>query len=142
MNSKIFALALILSIWTLEIECSLNPLITNWVSSTGYGYGAFSGIRADILQIYYTKNKVFINCNSIPSYSIGPWASNPNNATAQNFTVSFALSPSSATTKTATKLGVNGLFTNGVAMFNAWDGNSYNTVWERNAYFIEGVSFG
>lgn len=123
---------------------SLNddPLLTSWVQSTGYGQGNYSDVYADIMAIYFTVRKVFINANSIPSYSIGPWNENPNVAIAQNFTISFPRFPVPALTKTATSLGVNGLFTNGVGIFNAWDARTYNTIWQTNAYIVEGVSFG
>ena len=119
---------------------SLNPIITNWIQSTGTGY---NGTRADVLSIYYTSTDVYISANSIPSYSIGPWASNPNTPSAQNFVVRFPLSPSAASTKTATMMGTNGLWKNGVAIYNAKDGYSYNSlgVWNRNAYYWEGVSY-
>ena len=114
---------------------SLNPVITNWVNSTGTGYG---GYRADIKKIMYTSTDVYIFCNSIPSYTIGPW-SNPNVPSAQNWILKFTLSPSAASTKTATGLGAIGVWKNGVAMYNAWDGYSYNSlgVWNRNAYYWE-----
>lgn len=141
LNQIFLGIIISLAVSPVRIEC-LDARITSWIQSTGYGYGAFSGYRADVMQIYYTKNKVFVNANSIPSYSIGPWTKNPNNASAQNYTTSFPMSPSAATTKTATGLGVNGLYTNGVAIFNGWDGTSYNTVWQQNAYVYEGISFG
>lgn len=122
----------------------LGPRITSWIKSTGYGYGNFSSYRADVMQIYVTKERVYINSNSIPSYSIGPWNDDPNTAAAQNFTVSFPLRPEIAKTKTATSLGPVGLYTNGVAIFNGWDGTTYNndSVWQVNAFMKEGISFG
>lgn len=134
-----FAISLLAATWS--TEC-LNPAITSWINSTGYGYGSYSSIRANVMKIYYTNTRVYINVNSMPSYSIGPWPKNPNTPSAKNYIVSFPLSPSSASTKTATSLGVTGFFTNGVSIYNAWDGTSYNTVWQQNAYYFEGVSFG
>lgn len=118
---------------------TLNPIITNWVKSTGTGYG---GYQANIESIYYTSTNVFITANSIPSYSIGPWTGNPNVPKAQGFTFKFPLSPSPATAKMATMMGPNGMLTNGVAFYNAKDGFSYNnqSVWNRNAYIWEYVS--
>jgi hypothetical protein len=138
---KFKPLILLIAIAIIENISCLNPAINNWKNSTGYGAGAFSNIRANVLKIYYTSNYVYINANSIPSYAIGPWSHNPNNATAQNFIYSFPLNPTSASTKKATGLGAIGLFTNGVEMYNAMDGNVYNTYWYRNAYMIEGISF-
>lgn len=113
-----------------------NPVVINWVQSTGTGYGSY---QANIKSIYYTSLYAFISANSIPSYSIGPWSNNPNVPTPQNWTIKLPLSPSAASTKTATSMGVNGLWTNGVGIYNAKDGYSYNnlSVWNRNAYYWE-----
>ena len=66
------------------IKCLYNdPLLTSWIQSTGYGQGNYSEVYANVMAIYFTIRKVFINANSIPSYSIGPWNDNPNVAIAQ-----------------------------------------------------------
>ena len=47
------------------------------------------------------------------------------------------------TTKTAIPMGTAGILLNGVSLYNANDGNTYNNsgVWYRNAYFFEAYSF-
>ena len=129
----------IFSISVLIVACSaasLNPIITNWKNSTGAGYG---GYTADITKIAYGASYVFISCNSIPTYSIGPWSDNPNTPLPQGWSVKFPLTPSYSSTKTETKMGLIGLWTNGLGIYNAKDGYSYNSlgVWNRNAYFWE-----
>ena len=51
--------------------------------------------------------------------------------------------PQSAATKRANNLGAVGFWKDGVAIYNANDGNSYNnkSVWYRNAYYWEGNFF-
>lgn len=123
--------------------CSAQPLLTSWKQSTGYGVSPYDTIRADVMKIYYDDRYVYINTNSMPSYQIGPWRANPNRPLAQDFTLVFPVNPSAAASGTNmdTRLGVTGLFTNGLAMYNAYDGVAVNTYWQRNAWVFEGVSF-
>jgi hypothetical protein len=58
--------------------------------------------------------------------------------------VKIPLNPTAATTRTTSiPLGTVGILLNGVSLYNANDGNSYNSagVWYRNAAFFEGYSF-
>lgn len=120
---------------TKSSSTTLNPIITNWITTVTTGY---SGYQANVLKIYYDTSKVYVSCNSIPSYTIGPW-SNPNVAKPQNWTLSLPLTPTTPTTKMETMMGVIGLWKNGVGIYNAKDGYSYNnqSVWNRNAYYWE-----
>ena len=100
-----------------------------------------NAIKTDVLSVKYDSSYVYVNTNSVPSYSIGPWTANPNTPSAQNAIAKFALKPSNASTASVVGLGPIGLWSNGVAIFNGLDGMTYNTVWHRNAYFFEGISF-
>ena len=118
-----------------------DPVITSWIQTTGNGYNS---IEADVKKVQYSDNYVYVSANSIPSYDIGPWPNNPNDATAQDFTYKFTRNPSENTgTKTTVGLGAMGMWSNGVVIFNADDGQTYNNegVWKRNAYVWEGESF-
>ena len=55
----------------------------------------------------------------------------------------FPRTPSVSSTKTSSGMGNIGLWVNGVSIYNADDGYSYNNqgLWNRNAYMFEGVSF-
>jgi hypothetical protein len=130
-----------LSIFLLPfLVLSQENTITKWKTSTGTGY---SGITADVTKVYYDSSFVYVSANSIPSYTIGPnWLKNPNTPGAQDYTFKFLRTPRAQTgTKRTVGLGTIGLWIDGVAMYNADDGQRYNTVWRRNAYLWEGESF-
>jgi YHYH protein/Secretion system C-terminal sorting domain len=130
----------------------LNPVITSWVINTtgltGYNCSGCTpavggNIPANVQSVYYDATYAYISTQSIPSYNIGPWASNPNTPSAQNKIFRFKQTPTNNATHTTTPLGNIGVWSNGVGVFNAKDGMSYNNagVWNRNAYYYEGISF-
>lgn len=123
-----------------KVNGQTDPVIRNWKKTTGTGYGGYAN---NVLSVKYSSNYVYVKSNSIPSYSVGPWSSNPNLPTAQGYTFKFPRYPTSASTKVSTMLGPIGIWTDGVAAFNADDGQSYlrQGVWKRNAYVFEGISF-
>ena len=91
------------------------PELASWklnlTGATGYG-----GLPANVQQVRYSTGSVYINCSSIPSYSIGPWPMNPNTPTNQNFLLRIPRTPVENTgAKTSTPLGPVGSWTNGVA---------------------------
>lgn len=124
-------------------KAQLGPVVTSWIlnptNATGYG-----GIVTNVQQVQYSANNVYVSASCIPSYSIGPWPSNPNTPSNQNFVYKFTRTPQqNTTTPTTVGMGHIGVWTNGVSIFNVSDGMSYNNagVWNRNAYFWEGISF-
>ena len=123
------------------ISCQLTPLITNWTKSTGAGY---KGYTNNVYKVEYSTDYVYVSTNSIPSYDIGPWPTNPNDAKAQSFTFKFPRNPTyNNGAKIAVPLGHIGLWINGVSIYNADDGQTWENkgVWKRNAYLWEGASF-
>jgi len=121
----------------------IGPEITSWVrnknNATGYG-----GIPSNVQLVQYTVTQVYVSATCIPGYSIGPWNNNPNTPVNKNFVYKFTRNPQKNTgTLTAVGLGHTGVWSNGVSIFNADDGQTYNNegVWHRNAYFFEGSSF-
>lgn len=138
---KIFVLISLLACY-LSVQCQqvTDPVITKWTKSTGTGYG---GYLNNVNKIQYSNDYAYISTNSIPSYSIGPWPTNPNNAKGLSFTFKFTRKPTVVATKTKVPLGHIGLWINGVALYDGNDGMSYNNlkIWNRNAYYWEGVSF-
>jgi hypothetical protein len=117
------------------------PLIKNWVESTG---GTYDGSYTDVTGIYYDSNYVYITANGLPDYTIGPWNDNPNSATGQSYSFQITRNPKQNTgTKTVTQMGAIGFWKNGLPIYNAEDGYSYNSLgyWNRNAGAIEYVSF-
>lgn len=129
-----------------------DPAITSWkVNRTGLTgnspvasiHATVSLIQADVTRVRYTATNAYINSNGVPSHPIGPWANNPNSTTSQNRLLRIPRAPVVQTgTRTATPLGPVGVLLNGVAIFNAKDGRSYNNlnVWNQNAYVVEGPS--
>lgn len=126
-----------------QTKAQLGPIVTSWIlnptNATGYG-----GIVTNVQQVQYSTNNVYVSASCIPSYSIGPWNSNPNTPVNQNFVYKFTRNPQQNTgSPTTVGMGHTGVWTNGVSIFNVSDGMSYNNagVWNRNAYFFEGISF-
>ncbi|HEU4716842.1 MAG TPA: YHYH protein, partial [Bacteroidia bacterium] len=121
----------------------LTPEITSWVINTT-GATGYNSIPSDVQTVQYSATQVYVSCTCIPGYSIGPWNANPNTPTNQNFVYKITRNPVQNTgTPVTTPLGHIGVWSNGVSVFNAKDGMTYNNagVWNRNAYYYEGVSF-
>lgn len=120
-----------------------QPEVSTWIVNplieTGYG-----GYETNVQTVDYSANNVYIACTCIPGYDIGPWAGNPNTPANQNFVFKITRNPAvNNGTKIATPLGHIGLWSNGVSIFNALDGFSYNSdnVWHQDAVVNEGSSF-
>ncbi len=138
----LFALCIILfSMHTMHAQ--ISPEISCWVINTS-GATGYNGIPSNVQTVQYSTNNVYISCTCIPGYSIGPWQGNPNVASNQNFVFKITRNPQQNTgTLTNVGLGHTGVWSNGVSVFNADDGMTYNNqgVWHRNAFFWEGSSF-
>ncbi len=120
-----------------------SPVITSWILNTNNATG-YGGILTNVQVIQYDAANVYVSCTCIPGYSIGPWNGNPNMPSNQNFVFKITRNPQKNTgTPTVMGLGPIGVWSNGVALFNASDGMTYNNdgVWHRNAYYFEGPSF-
>lgn len=120
-----------------------GPVITSWIidpgNETGYG-----GYATNVQTVAYTATDVYVACTCIPGYDIGPWAGNPNTPANQDFLFRITRTPqANANTPVSTPLGHIGVWRNGVSIFNAKDGMSYNGqgIWERDALVFEGGSF-
>ncbi len=139
-KNYIFALALAMPV---AAAAQLSPVITSWVLNTT-GATGYGGISSNVQTVQYSATQVYVSSTCIPGYSIGPWNSNPNTPSNQNFVHKFTRSPQQNTgTATVVGLGSIGVWSNGVSIFNAKDGMSYNNagVWNRNALYYEGISF-
>lgn len=144
MKSRYFltGAVIFLTLWG-QITAQTAPEITAWklnrTNATGY-----NGLPADVQRVQYSATAVYVNASGIPSYSIGPWQMNPNVPANRNYLFKIARNPQpKAGTKDSVGLGAIGVWVNGVPMYNADDGMSYNNngTWKRNAYVYEGVSF-
>jgi hypothetical protein len=101
----------------------LNTTNTYAYSSNSAIEADVSGILANVQVVAYTSTETYIKTTGLPSYSLGPFPTDPNTPTNQNRTFEITRTPTVNTgTKTATALGAIGVAVNGVAFFNAWDG--------------------
>ncbi len=135
-------------LYNINIASGTSTIVTDATiiylkTTTGKGVGGGSSYVNNVYKIQYSTNYTYVSTNSVPSYGIGPWAANPNNAAAQAFTFKIPRYPTVPTIKTAVPLGHFGVWIDGVSMYNAWDAVSYNSlgVWQRNAYVWEKISF-
>lgn len=128
---------------SLSLSSQTTPEITSWIINTTNATG-YAGIVTNVQQVQYSANNVYVSASCVPSYSIGPWAGNPNTPVNQNFVYKITRNPQQNTGAAApVGMGHIGVWTNGVSVFNVSDGMSYNNagVWNRNAFFWEGASF-
>jgi len=122
-----------------------GPEITSWILNlNGATNPSYPNYLTNVQNVCYTSSDVYISCTCIPGYDIGPWSQNPNQPANQNFVFKISLNPQENTgNKTKTPMGHIGVWSNGVSIFNAEDGMSYQNqgVWNQNALYFEGVSF-
>lgn len=148
----------------LSLQAQTNPAITSWLQNTStYGSHYVSGNStviqddglANVQKVQYSDDWVYVTATGIPAYPTGPFLDgNPSLATDQDAIFQLPLNPSENTSgSTATRPGNNGIFINGVALFDYQDGVSYNLsngedqggpsggrgdgVWNRDAIVAE-----
>ena len=115
-----------------------NPAITGWLINDqglmgshyvqGNSAPISDNVAANVQQVQYSNNWVYVHTNGIPSYVTGPFLDgNPSLATDQNAIFKFPLNPVQNTgTPSPTTGGNIGVFVNGVALFDYRDGVSWN----------------
>ena len=128
---------------TTTTSSASTKIITSWTASSGAtGYG---GYTANVKNVYFNSTFVWILTNSIPSYTVGNgtsyWGRDPYKPKPQNATYRLPRYPSYSSAKTKISMGSMGFWKDGVGIFNPSDGYSYNSkgVWNRNAYYWEGI---
>lgn len=115
---------------------SVGPLTTSPGSTKLSGATAYGGLTTatygETQRVRYTDTNVYVNSNGLPA-TMGPWFEGDTNAGVfTNFpsssSVLFTLprSTSVASSKSSTGMDSQGLFVNGVPLFNFLDGNSYS----------------
>ena len=130
-------------LFPLLLSAQTGPEITSWILNTT-GQTGYGGILTNVQQVQYSTNNVYVTTTCIPDYSIGPWSNNPNTPVNQNFVFKITRNPVANTGNAiVTPLGHIGVWSNGVSVFNAKDGMSYNNqgFWSRDALVFEGISF-
>lgn len=151
---KIFTLIILLG-FTAGLQAqTLGPEVTSWILNQGetgqyYMQGNStpqnSGHLANVQQVQYSTNNVYVTTTGIPGYAIGPYLDgNPAQAGAQTYLFRIPRNPQQNTgTLTSTGLGHIGVLSNGVPIYNASDAMSYNNqgIWNRNAVAMENDGF-
>jgi len=131
-----------------------QPVLQSLLVNAGGAHGNSSSqsvnavvslIDADVEGVWIAGDSVYVRAAGVPSYSIGPWTDgNPAVASDRNWLFRVAGSPRENTgAKSAVPLGAIGFYVNGVPIYNAKDGMSYNNqgVWNRNAIVFEADGF-
>ena len=138
---KILLSAVLLFFVTIS-NAQITPEIYSWKQNLT-GATGYNGIPADVQEVYYSANYSYVKCTGIPSYTIGPWAMNPNTPANQNWVFKIARFPVPDPTPSAAGNGQIGVLINGVVLFNGGDAMSYNNqnIWHRLAQDFEAVSF-
>ena len=144
---------------SLTVHLAAQPAITSWKLNTTGETGTYTlqngtkgTLPANVQLVQYDATYVYVSASGIPSYDIGPFPGNPNVPANQHYVAAFPRTPVVPATKAPTQLGVNGLYVNGVAMFNADDGNSWRNsshtespqgdgIWHRNGGTVEAIGF-
>lgn len=121
------------------LQAQTNPAITNWLINTdgttgrhyvqGNSTPIVDAVLANVQQVQYSTNWVYVSTTGVPSYITGPFLDgNPSLTTNQNAIFKISLNPTmNAGAGTVTSGGNIGIFINGVAMFDYRDGVAWNT---------------
>jgi len=135
--------------------------VTTWSRGTGV---QSTPTYADVHQVDYSNEWVYIHTTGLASYVMGPWYLNaaktnlfPNYPSNTGTKHRFPRVPAIPTTKTLTGLGATGRMVNGVSIFDSRDAFSYSNanaadatpggsftgdgIWNRDGYHNEGVTF-
>jgi hypothetical protein len=138
MNQKISLFGILLV--GFSIFAQTNPAITKWLqNTTAFGSYYTSGnstpiamtVLSNCQQVRFNTTDVYINATGIPAYPTGIFSGdgNTNLAGNQNAIYKLPLNPTQNTgTFTATSGGNNGIFINGVSLFDYRDGVAYSAT--------------
>lgn len=167
MKRNLFILGMVISVASWGQQ---NPAITQWLINNDNTMGSHyvqgnsvaiqDNVLANVQQVAYSAQWVYVTTNGIPAYTTGPFMDgNPSLATDQNAIFKFPLNPVQNTgTPVSTTGGNIGVFINGVALFDYRDGVSWNNntqaegggpipgppgqgIWNRDAIVAERVGF-
>jgi hypothetical protein len=151
MKSKLILLMLSASIDTFA---QTNPAITSWLQNTNNTKGRYyltgnstpinTNIDANVQQVQYSTNYVYVTATGVPAFVTGPFATGPvSTALNNNYIIKLPLNPTVAITNTLVGMGAVAVFINGSVAYTAGDGGSYNNLnqWHSNAVYFENIGF-
>lgn len=177
-----------LFILLLQVTATANPQLTSWFTNNSAQYARIyptkaaetagsksttwsrgmgtqtNPVYADINEIRYSTNWVYIRTSGLASHVMGPWYLNaaktnlfPNYPSNTAVLYRIPRTPVIPATKSLTGLGATGRMVNGVSMFDSRDAFSYSNsnaadatpggsftgdgIWNRDGYHNEGVTF-
>ena len=124
-----------LTSWTTRHSSQYAEVVSGYDPSAGPSTtwpGVTTPALAEPQHIQYSTSTVYVTSNGMASYTIGPWFSADmtsgvfgNFPNANSITFQMPSSPAQAATLTSTGMGPQGMWVNGVVMFNFLDGASY-----------------
>lgn len=115
-------------------QAPLTPEITTWITAGGSS-NFHDAIYSNVQQVQYTDNDVFISCNGIPTYDVGPW-DDPALGTNQNFVFRITRSPKPAgSNQLLLENGRIGVWSNGLSIYDLRNGVSFHAddTWHLDA---------
>ena len=137
-----------------SIFAQTNPAITSWLQNTNNTKGRYyltgnstpilTTINANVQQVQYSTNYVYVTATGVPAFVTGPFATGPvSTALNNNYIIKLPLNPTVATTNTLVGMGAVAAFINGTVAYTAGDGGSYNNQnqWHSNAVYFENIGF-
>lgn len=114
----------------------LSPEVTSWLINANSA-NWHDILETNVEQVQYTDNDVYLSCEAIPGYDVGPW-DDPSMAPNQNFVFKITRNPlAKSGNYTATIPGHIGVWANGVSVFDAGSAGSFQNeqVWHINGAF-------
>ena len=132
-------LFLLLPLLITNVLLAQGPEVTNWIINTNgltgrhYVNGNANPIidpdSANVQQVFYSTNWVYVRTKGIPGYITGPFLDgNPSQASNQNAIFKISRFPLQNTGNPInTTMGNIGIFVNGVALFDYRDGVAWNS---------------
>lgn len=108
-------------------------------------HASVSQALADVEEVWYDTDYIYVRSSGVPSHSVGGFGPNPNTVADQSYTFRITRNPQpyAAGLNPFTNLGPMGVAVNGVPIFNTLDAFTYLGlgVWHQDAVVAEAISF-
>ncbi|GAA4468781.1 hypothetical protein GCM10023093_27040 [Nemorincola caseinilytica] len=151
---KLAAIYLPLVFCTAVAHAQTDPVITGWLFNTsgttaryyitGNTTPQVDATLANVQQVRYSDNYVYVNATGVPSYVTGPYAiGTVAKALNNNYVIKLPRHPVAAPTPTAVGMGAIAVFINGTVAYAARDAATYMNMgqWHQNAVYFENLGF-
>jgi uncharacterized protein (TIGR03437 family) len=131
-----------LTSWSTQHSADYAKVVSGFDPSAGPSTtwpGTTAPALAETQRIRYSDSTVYVTSNGLAGYQMGPWFSADmssgvfiNFPTSTTTTFQLPRNPDAAATRTNTGMGPQGMWVNGVVMFNFLDGASYTNSTGRD----------